>query len=105
MVKTWLFTGKPLIPFHEPNVIVGKAHPSIKPKKPEDWGFSSDDLYTETRQVRNIQLTVEELLKTQHPLMKDKEYRFILHTPKFRHAVHTTPADTDMVAVWFGHLY
>ncbi len=88
--------------FHEPNVIVGKAHPSIKPKKPEDWGFSSDDLYTETRQVRNVQLTVEELLKTQHPLMKDKDYRFILHTPKFRHAVHTTPADTDMVAVWFG---
>ncbi len=25
-----------------------------------------------------------------------------MHTPKYRHAVHTTPADTDMVAVWFG---
>jgi nitrate reductase alpha subunit len=88
--------------FHEPNVIVGKSHPSIKPKSPEDWGFSSADLDTESRQVRNVQLTVDELLKTQHPLMKDKDYRFILHTPKFRHAVHTTPADTDMVAVWFG---
>jgi len=88
--------------FHEPNVIVGKKHPAIRPVKPEDWGFSSDDLYTETRQVRNIQLSVEELLKTKHPLMKDKRYRFIMHTPKNRHAVHTTPADTDMVAVWFG---
>jgi nitrate reductase / nitrite oxidoreductase, alpha subunit len=88
--------------FHEPNVIVGKAHPAIRPMGPADWGFSSTDLSTETRQVRNVQLTVEELLKTKHPLMKDKEYRFILHTPKYRHGVHTTPADTDVVAVWFG---
>lgn len=88
--------------FHEPNVIVGKAHPAIRPKKPEDWGFSRDDLSTETRQVRNIQLTVDELLATKHPLMKDKDYKFIMHTPKYRHSVHTTPADTDMVAVWFG---
>jgi nitrate reductase alpha subunit len=69
---------------------------------PEAWGFSSSDLDCETRQVRNVQLTVDELLKTQHPLMKDPEYRFILHTPKYRHGVHTTPADTDMIAVWFG---
>jgi nitrate reductase alpha subunit len=34
--------------------------------------------------------------------MKDKEYRFIMHTPKYRHGVHTTPADTDQVAIWFG---
>ncbi|MDP2645554.1 MAG: molybdopterin-dependent oxidoreductase [Desulfobacterales bacterium] len=88
--------------FYEPNVIVGEPHPAIHPKKPEEWGFSSSDLSTETRQVRNVQLTVEELLKTQHPLMKDKEFRFIMHTPKYRHSVHTTPADTDMVAVWFG---
>jgi nitrate reductase alpha subunit len=88
--------------FHEPNVIVGKKHPAIRPMKPEDWGFSSDDLYTETRQVRNVQLSVDELLKTNHPLMKDKEYRFIMHTPKYRHGVHTTPADTDQVAIWFG---
>lgn len=88
--------------FHEPNVIVGKEHPAIRPKKPEDWGFSSDDLYTETRQVRNVQLSVDELIKTKHPLMKNKEYRFIMHTPKYRHGVHTTPADSDMVAIWFG---
>ena len=89
--------------FHEPNVIVGKKHPAIRPMKPEDWGFSSDDLSTETRQVRNVQLSVDELLKTQHPLMKDNDdYKFIMHTPKYRHSVHTTPADTDMVAVWFG---
>lgn len=88
--------------FHEPNVIVGKRHPAIQPVKPEAWGFSSSELDTESRQVRNVQLTVEELLKTQHPLMKDPEYRFIMHTPKYRHGVHTTPADTDMVAIWFG---
>jgi nitrate reductase alpha subunit len=88
--------------FHEPNVIVGKKHPAIRPMKPEDWGFSADDLSTETRQVRNVQLSVDELLKTHHPLMKDKEYRFIMHTPKYRHGVHTTPADTDHVAIWFG---
>jgi len=88
--------------FHEPNVIVGKKHPAIRPMKPEDWGFSSDDLSTETRQVRNVQLSVDELLRTHHPLMKDKEYRFIMHTPKYRHGVHTTPADTDHVAIWFG---
>lgn len=88
--------------FHEPNVIVGKPHPAIRPVKPEAWGFSSADLDTESRQVRNVQLSVEELLQTQHPLMKNKEYKYIMHTPKYRHGVHTTPADTDMVAVWFG---
>ena len=25
-----------------------------------------------------------------------------MHTPKYRHGVHTTPADSDMVAIWFG---
>jgi nitrate reductase alpha subunit len=88
--------------FHEPNVIVGKAHVAIRPVKPEEWGFSSDDLSTETRQVRNVQLTVEELLKTKHPLTKKKGFKFIMHTPKYRHGAHTTPADTDIVAVWFG---
>jgi len=88
--------------FHEPNVIVGLEHPAIRPMKPEDWGFSSDDLSTETRQVRNVQLSVDELIKTKHPLMKKPGFKFIMHTPKYRHGVHTTPADTDQVAVWFG---
>ncbi len=86
--------------FHEPNVIVGH-HPAIRPKRPEDWGFSSKDLSCETRQVRNIQYGPDEVLKTKHPLMS-KGFKFIFHTPKYRHGTHTTPADTDMVAIWFG---
>jgi nitrate reductase alpha subunit len=81
-------------------VIVG-THPALRPKRPEDWGFSSKDLSTEARQVRNIQRSPEELLKTKHPLMA-KGFKFIFHTPKYRHGTHTTPVDTDMVAVWFG---
>ncbi|MEK6699771.1 MAG: molybdopterin-dependent oxidoreductase [Nitrospirota bacterium] len=86
--------------FHEPNVIVGR-HPALRPKRPEDWGFSSKDLSAESRQVRNIQYSSEELLKTKHPLMS-KGFKFIFHTPKYRHCTHTTAGDTDMVAVWFG---
>ncbi len=86
--------------FHEPNVIVGR-HPAIQPVLPEEWGFSSKDLSTEARQVRNIQYSPEELLKTKHPLMS-KGFKFIFHTPKYRHGAHTTAVDTDMVAVWFG---
>jgi nitrate reductase alpha subunit len=44
---------------------------------------------------------VEELLETRHPLWGDG-YRFVFHTPKYRHGAHTTPVDTDIVAIWFG---
>ena len=33
--------------------------------------------------------------------MKDG-YRFVFHTPKYRHGAHTNPIDTDMIAVLFG---
>ena len=46
-------------------------------------------------------LTWAETKKTAHPLMKDG-YRFVFHTPKYRHGSHTTPIDTDMIAVLFG---
>lgn len=106
--KEWIEHGENIVvyrepiesTFYEPNVIVGK-HPAVRPKRPEDWGFSSGDLSTETRQVRNVQRTPDELLKTKHPLIQ-KGFRFIFHTPKYRHGTHTTPADTDMVAIWFG---
>jgi nitrate reductase alpha subunit len=42
-----------------------------------------------------------EVKKTAHPLAKDG-YKFIFHTPKYRHGSHTTPIDTDMIAVLFG---
>jgi nitrate reductase alpha subunit len=46
-------------------------------------------------------MTWDEAKKTKHPLMKDG-FKFIFHTPKYRHGSHTTPIDTDMIAVLFG---
>lgn len=87
--------------FYEPNVIVAKPHPLIRPKRPEDYGVPSSDVSADARQARHVMYSVDELLKTQHPLMKDG-YRFIFHTPKYRHGAHTTAVDTDIVAIWFG---
>ena len=88
--------------FHEPNVIVSaKPHPLIKPKTPKEMGFDEDDLMGETRQVRNVIKTPDELLKTEHPLMKDGfTHQWI--TPKYRHSVHTIVADIDILSVWWG---
>ncbi|MBM4368254.1 MAG: molybdopterin oxidoreductase, partial [Deltaproteobacteria bacterium] len=89
--------------FHEPNVIVGKAHPAIKPKTPEEYGSRTDDLRVEERQVRNVVKPWAEVAKTIHPLTAaDPAYKFIFHSPKYRHGTHTTPVDTDIVAIWFG---
>jgi nitrate reductase alpha subunit len=51
--------------------------------------------------VRNVVKPWSAVAKTSHPLMKDG-YKFIFHTPKYRHGSHTTPIDTDMVAILFG---
>lgn len=89
--------------FYEPNVIVGKNHPAIKPETIEQYGVSRDNLSTDVRQGRNVVKAWNELKQTTHPLTKtNKNYRFIFHTPKFRHGSHSTPVDTDIVAVWFG---
>lgn len=85
----------------EPNVIVAKAKHLMRPKQPEDYGISKDDLSTETRQVRNIVLSPEELLNSKHPRTKD-DFKFIYITPKFRHSAHTMPIDTDYMAMWCG---
>ena len=87
--------------FYEPNVIVGAAHPAIRPKGPEAYGLTVDDMRTETRQVRNVVKPWAELKQTQHPRWKDG-LRFLFITPKYRHGVHTTPIDTDTTALWFG---
>ena len=87
--------------FYEPNVIVGEPHPCFRNEEPESFGIRSDDLSCEARQVRNIVKPWKVVAQTQHPLAKDG-YRFIFHTPKYRHGSHTTPIDTDMVAVLFG---
>jgi len=87
--------------FYEPNVIVGEAHPCFRQEGPETYGLSAGDLSCETRQVRNLVKPWSVVSKTEHPLAR-AGYRFIFHTPKYRHGAHTTPIDTDMVAVLFG---
>jgi nitrate reductase alpha subunit len=87
--------------FYEPNVIVARAHPLLRPKTPADYGVDPADLSGDRRQHRHVIRTVEELLRTEHPLIKDG-HRFLFHTPKYRHGSHTTPIDVDIIAVWFG---
>ena len=86
---------------HEPNVIVAREHPAIRPFSPERYGLRSDDLSGEVRQVRNVILTPEELLRSNHPLKKDG-FTHLYITPKYRHASHTMPVDIDVIALWFG---
>ncbi len=87
--------------FHEPNVILGKDHPAITPKKPEAYGLKTSDVSTETRQVRNVQMSADEIAASKHPLMA-QGFTHIYHTPKYRHGAHTTPVDTDFTGVFFG---
>ncbi len=86
---------------YEPNVIVGGKHAAMRPKAPRDYGIDEKDVSSEARQVRNVVMSGEELLKSSHPL-KLKNYTHVYHTPKYRHGAHTTPVDTDINAVWFG---
>jgi nitrate reductase alpha subunit len=87
--------------FYEPNVIVGGAHPALQPEGPEACGLALDDLSCEARQGRNVVKPWSEVKKTRHPLAKEG-FRFVFHTPKHRHGAHTTPIDTDVIAVLFG---
>ncbi len=87
--------------FYEPNVIVAGRHEALRPKGPADYGVAPDDQSCEVRQGRNVVRTWAELKNSPHPLKKDG-YRFVFHTPKYRHGSHTTPIDTDVVAVLFG---
>jgi len=87
--------------FFEPNVIVSPKHEAMRPAGPEDYGVSRNDLSCDTRCGRNVVKTWSELKRSPHPLAKEG-YRFIFHTPKYRHGAHTMPIDTDMVAVLFG---
>ena len=87
--------------FYEPNIIIAPKHEAMRPDGPEKYGVKRDDLSCETRCGRNVVYSWAEAKKTAHPLMKDG-YKFIFHTPKFRHGSHTTPVDVDMIAVLFG---
>ena len=87
--------------FYEPNVLVAKEHRAIRPVPPAGYGIAEDDRRAPVRQVRHVVKPWPEVEKTRHPLAA-QGHRFIYHTPKYRHGVHTTPADTDMVAVFLG---
>jgi len=87
--------------FYEPNVIVAKAHPALRPAGPEFYGLKRDDLSTDVRQVRNVMMTWADLKNTKHPRRKDGLTHLFI-TPKYRHGAHTTPVDSDTTAVWFG---
>ncbi len=87
--------------FYEPNVIVGPKHEALRPAGPKDYGVAPDDISCETRQGRNVVMSWAEAKKSKHPLAKDG-YKFVFHTPKYRHGAHTMPIDTDMVAFLFG---
>jgi nitrate reductase alpha subunit len=87
--------------FYEPNAIVAAPHPMIRPDSPQDFGIADRDRSGETRQVRNVVLTPDELMRTSHPLMAEGfTHQWI--TPKYRHSVHTLVADLDILAVWWG---
>jgi len=87
--------------FFEPNIIIAPPHEALRPKGPQDYGVDRSDLSCEVRQGRNVVMTWAQAKQTRHPLAKDG-YRFVFHTPKYRHGAHTMPIDTDMVAFLFG---
>jgi nitrate reductase / nitrite oxidoreductase, alpha subunit len=87
--------------FYEPNVIVSPPHEALRPAGPEQYGVPLTDLTCDTRSGRNVVKTWAETKASVHPLAADG-YRFVFHTPKYRHGSHTTPIDTDMVALLFG---
>lgn len=87
--------------FYEPNVIVAAKHEAIRPAGPEEYGVARDDFACDVRCGRNVVKTWAETQASPHPLAKDG-YRFVFHTPKYRHGAHTMPIDTDMIALLFG---
>jgi nitrate reductase alpha subunit len=87
--------------FYDPNVIVARPHPALRPATPETYGFDRAKRDWSARQGRNVVLTPDELFQSEHPLLP-AGYRNVFHTPKYRHGSHTTPIDTDIMANFFG---
>lgn len=87
-----------------PNVIVARPHALHAPKRPEDYGVDPEEALrnTELRQARNVFVPPEELERTRHPLVESFGATHIVHTPKYRHAAHTTTGDTDITVLLFG---
>lgn len=87
--------------FYDPCAIVAAPHPALRPKTPAEWGIAAEDRSHMTRQMRNTTYDVEALLATRHPLL-ERGWRYVFHTPKYRHGAHTMPIDTDFMAALFG---
>lgn len=87
--------------FYEPCAIVGAPHPAIRPKTPKDWNIPEEQRDHNTRQMRNVRMSPDELLGTHHP-KEAAGMRHVFHTPKYRHGAHTMPIDTDYMAALFG---
>ena len=87
-----------------PNVIVAKPDPLLSPAGPEAYGVDADAALadTELRQARNVMVAPEDLPATRHPLLDSFGAGHIVHTPKYRHAAHTTTGDTDITVLLFG---
>jgi nitrate reductase alpha subunit len=51
--------------------------------------------------MRNTTHSVADLLDTSHPL-RSAGWKYVFHTPKYRHGAHTMPIDTDYMAALFG---
>ena len=81
--------------FYEPNVIVAPPHEAIRPEGPEVYGVERTDLSCDTRCGRNVVMTWQQCRDTVHPRASEG-FRFVFHTPKYRHGSHTMPIDTDM---------
>lgn len=86
---------------HEPNAILSRPHPAIRPAGPETYGLRPDDQSVEVRQVRNVVRAWAELKGTEHPRRKDGLTHLFI-TPKYRHGAHTTGVDPDASALLFG---
>lgn len=92
---------------HEPNVILARPHPLLRPAPPERYGLDVNDQSVEVRQVRNVMRSADEIAASHHPLVPEG-YTHVCITPKYRHACHSMGAsvDTDVV-IWgpFGDFY
>ncbi|MEM4970930.1 MAG: molybdopterin-dependent oxidoreductase [Sulfolobales archaeon] len=85
---------------YEPNVIVAKPHPAIRPIKPEDLGIDPNNTDQEVRQVRNVVKPWDMVKTTKHPLAR-LGYTHVLPSPKHRGLIHTFASGVDIDAVVF----
>jgi nitrate reductase alpha subunit len=86
---------------HEPNVILARSHPALRPSQPDAYGLRPDDQRVEVRQVRNIVMTWAQLKVSKHPRRADGLTHLFI-TPKYRHGAHTFQVDSDTSAMFFG---